>query len=68
MKSALAKTKTQSLLSIIKSSIATQNDRQINRLPDIVVSSTEETLITLNELGRQYPFCVNFKQKRHDPL
>lgn len=68
MKSVSAKTQSQSLHSIIKSRIVTREDRHIKRSSDIVVPSTEETLITLNELGRQRPFCVNFKQKRHDPL
>lgn len=67
MKSALVKSQPQPLHSIIKSSIATRKDRQ-TKPRNVVMPPTEQTINTLNKLGKQYPFCVNFKQKRHDPL
>lgn len=68
MKSASVKTQPQSFHSIIKSSIATRKERQTKKTTNIVVPPTDETINTLNELGRQQPFCISFKQKRHDPL
>ena len=67
MKSVPVKSQPQSLHSIIKSSIVTRKDRQ-TKLRNVVEPPTEEIINTLNELSRQYPYCVNFKQKRHDPL
>lgn len=67
MKSAPVKSQPQGLHSIIKSSIATRKDRQ-TKARNVVVPPTEETINTLNKLGKQYPFCVSFKQKRNDPL
>ena len=29
---------------------------------------SEETLNRLNGIGREYPFCVYYKEKRYDPL
>jgi hypothetical protein len=29
---------------------------------------TEETIKRLNGIAREYPFCVNYKSKQHDPL
>lgn len=29
---------------------------------------SEDTIIRLNQIGQQYPFCVYYKQKDHDPL
>ena len=29
---------------------------------------SEEMVKRLNGIGREYPFCVNYKSKRHDPL
>jgi hypothetical protein len=68
MKSALVKTQSQSLHSLIKSSVKTRKDRRIKQSPDIIFPPSEETLHKLNVLGKQYPFCISFKQKRHDPL
>lgn len=67
MKSAPVKSQLQPLHSIIKSSIETRKDRQA-KVRNVVVPPTEEIINKLNELSRQYPFCVSFKQKRHDPL
>ena len=35
---------------------------------NVVPPPTEEMIERLNQLGRQYPFCVYYKQKDHDPL
>lgn len=42
--------------------------RRVKRTSVNVLPPTEETIIKLNKLGQQYPFCVNYKPKRHDPL
>jgi hypothetical protein len=68
MKSAPVKTQPQSLHSLIKSSAATRKERHLKKLPDTVLPPTENTISELNMLGKQYPFCVSFKQKLHDPL
>jgi hypothetical protein len=68
MKSASAKTQSKSLHSLIKSSVATRKERQFKKLPNTVLPPTENTISELNKLGKQRPFCVNVKQKRHDPL
>lgn len=68
MKSASVKAQSPSLHSIIKSSIATRKERRIPTSSNPAKSPTEETINELNNLGKQYPFCVNFKQKQHDPL
>jgi len=28
----------------------------------------EEVIRKLNEIAREYPFCVSYKEKSHDPL
>lgn len=68
MKSAPVKTQSPSLHSLIKRSVTTRKDRQTQQSPTLLKAPTEETISELNNLGKQYPFCVNFKQKRHDPL
>lgn len=68
MKSVSAKMQSHPLHSLIKSSVKTRKDRRLKRSPDIIVPPSEETIHKLNDLGKQYPFCISFKQKRHDPL
>ena len=36
--------------------------------PHIVPPPGEELIETLNRIGQEYPFCVCFKAKAHDPL
>jgi len=40
----------------------------VENLSNAVPPPTEEAIARLNQLGRQYPFCVYYKQKDHDPL
>lgn len=68
MKSAQVKAQPPLLQSIIKRSTSTRKERQAQNTVSVVQPPTEETICELNNLGKQYPFCVNFKQKRHDPL
>jgi hypothetical protein len=74
MKSVLVKTKIQSLQSLVNRNPATQtftNHRQTShrkQTQNIAPPPTDETINYLNKLGQQYPFCVNFKPKHHDPL
>ncbi|HEY8895539.1 MAG TPA: hypothetical protein VIM79_12015 [Niastella sp.] len=68
MKSAPVKTQSPSLHSLIKSSVANRKERRTQQSSATVKTPTEETINELNNLGKEYPFCVNFKQKRHDPL
>lgn len=68
MKSAPVKTQSHALHSLIKRSTATRKERQAPKTPDVKLAPTEEKISELNYLGKQYPFCINFKQKRHDPL
>ena len=68
MKSAPVKTQSSSMHSLIKRSVSTRKERQTQPSPTLLKPPTEETISELNNLGKQYPFCVNFKQKRHDPL
>ena len=68
MKSASVKTQSPSLHSLIKRSTATRKERQAPKTPDVKLPPTEEKISELNNLAKQYPYCVNFKQKRHDPL
>jgi hypothetical protein len=68
MKSATVKTQSLSLNSLIKRSVTTRKDRRAPTFPGVLKPPTEETISELNNLGKQYPFCVNFRQKRHDPL
>jgi hypothetical protein len=42
--------------------------RNARRGHNIVPPPTEELVNHLNQLGKQYPFCVNYKHKSHDPL
>jgi len=41
---------------------------EVVKLSNAVPPPTEEMIEHLNQLGRQYPFCVYYKQKDHDPL
>ncbi|MCS3797359.1 hypothetical protein [Niastella sp. OAS944] len=68
MKSAQVKAQTPSLQSFIKRSASTRKDRRSQSSVNDVKPPTEEIINELNNLGKQYPFCINFKQKRHDPL
>jgi hypothetical protein len=68
MKSASVKTQSHPLHSLIKSSVKTRKDRRRKQSPGIILPPSEETIHKLNDLGKQYPFCISFKQKRHDPL
>jgi hypothetical protein len=40
----------------------------VETLSNAVPPPTEEMLSRLNKLGQEYPFCVYYKQKAHDPL
>jgi hypothetical protein len=40
----------------------------VENLSNAVQPPSEETIERLNQLGKQYPFCVYYKQKDHDPL
>jgi hypothetical protein len=44
------------------------NSTSVENLSNVVKPPTEETIERLNQLGKQYPFCVYYKQKDHDPL
>lgn len=68
MKSVQVKEQTPSLQSFIKRSASTRKARRIQSSVNDVKPPTEKILNELNNLGKQYPFCINFKQKRHDPL
>lgn len=68
MKSAPVKSQSPSLHSLIKRSTATRKERQAPQKTGVMLLPTEEKIVELNNLGKQYPYCVNFKHKRHDPL
>jgi hypothetical protein len=40
----------------------------VEDLTNVVLPPSEETIERLNQIGKQYPFCVYYKQKDHDPL
>ena len=40
----------------------------VEKLSNAVPPPSEETIERLNQLGKQYPFCVSYKHKDHDPL
>jgi len=40
----------------------------VENLSNAVPPPTEEEIERLNQMGKQYPFCVYYKQKDHDPL
>jgi hypothetical protein len=44
------------------------NLTSVEHLSNAVPPPTEEAIERLNNLGKQYPFCVYYKQKDHDPL
>jgi hypothetical protein len=48
----------------IKVSPSLPAEKALNAVPP----PSEETLMLLNRIGQQYPFCVYYKQKDHDPL
>ena len=68
------KTKSQSFQSLVNINSAAQDfinrrkKRQDWNTQNIILPPTEETINYLNKLAQQYPFCVNYKQKHHDPL
>lgn len=44
--------------------IKNQTDQQPGSAPE----PTDETVTQLNQIGREYPFCVYYKHKVNDPL
>jgi hypothetical protein len=44
------------------------NSTSVENLSNAVPPPTEEAVERVNQLGKQYPFCVYYKQKDHDPL
>jgi hypothetical protein len=46
----------------------TQTKKQTDPKPGSTPQPTDETVTQLNQIGREYPFCVYYKQKRNDPL
>jgi hypothetical protein len=44
------------------------NDRKTREQIKPVSPPSEEMVKKLNSIGREYPFCVNYKQKMNDPL
>lgn len=40
----------------------------VEHVMNAIPPPTEELVKRLNQLGKQYPFCVYYKQKDHDPL
>jgi histone H3/H4 len=40
----------------------------VEELTNVVPPPSEETIERLNHLAKQYPFCVCYKAKDHDPL
>ncbi|THU41085.1 hypothetical protein FAM09_02920 [Niastella caeni] len=42
--------------------------KQAASLSQPVVPPSEAMINYLNRIGHEYPFCVNNKQKTHDPL
>lgn len=68
MKSAPVKQiKHQTLPVFIRRNITTRKEGHV-KLPHMAFRPSEETIKKLNELGKQYPFCISFKHKHHDPL
>lgn len=74
MKSTSIKMRSRSSQSIIERDYMPKNVtdlkkvRRFERSSNRILPPTEEYLSNLNKLGKQYPFCVNFKHKLHDPL
>lgn len=68
MRSATVKKQPPSLHSLIKRSVSTRKERQHPEQNHAVPQPTEKKISDLNNLGKQYPFCVNFKHKQYDPL
>jgi alpha-ketoglutarate-dependent taurine dioxygenase len=48
--------------------IKNNSTTKVEKLSNAVPPPTEETINRLNQLGKQYPFCVCYKHKDHDPL
>lgn len=73
MKSVSVKTQS-SLQSFLRKDDSTQHytahksGRQIKETKITILPPSEKLISYLNNLGQQYPFCVNFKCKLHDPL
>jgi hypothetical protein len=67
MKSAVKQFTSQTLPLLIRRSIITRKERRV-KSPDLILRPTEDKISKLNELGKQYPFCISIKQKHHDPL
>jgi hypothetical protein len=46
--------------------------RKTNRKAESIVNTvpppSEETIMRLNSIAQEYPFCVYYKQKGNDPL
>ena len=40
---------------------------EVDQLP-VVPPPTEEMISQLNRIGSEYPFCVYYKHRTHDPL
>jgi hypothetical protein len=57
-------------LSFAKTTNGYYTHRKIRKIPVArrPAPPSEETLSRLNVIGREYPFCVNYKGKPHDPL
>ena len=74
MENMSSKTRGRSLQLPVTRNYAVQNstNRRKVRLSKsaqtIVQPLTEDTINYLNKLGQQRPFCIWFKQKKHDPL
>jgi hypothetical protein len=69
MKSASVHHQSKPMQPFINRSIATRKvNHQVQKPPNTRVQPSPEMIHRLNELGKQHPFCINFKQKRHDPL
>jgi hypothetical protein len=45
-----------------------ETTKQAEVLSLFVSPPTEEMINHLNRIGREYPFCVYYKQKMNDPL
>lgn len=56
---------TKTLPRLINNRKPTQN---ADPLPSSTPPPTEEMISHLNRIGREYPFCVYYKQKVNDPL
>lgn len=46
----------------------TQSKKQTDQEAGSTPQPTDETVSQLNQIGREYPFCVYYKHKVNDPL